>query len=511
MLVKIRRAISTLLPHGSVSRITVLVIIGDAILYSSGTVTSIVLARIIPVDAMATYRQVVYLTPLAQSLVEFGLASSIYRFWNLLSLPRRSTFLKMLIVLSIGLGSVASLGLAVITPFISQAYHNPDLMPALIITCIFPLLNILPLSIRPLQICRGRPLLATALQLIISLLNVFSLVIPLMLKASLLTALKVWILTDALNFAIVPFVFLPSILPHTPWWDKELFKEIWDYLWPLQAGRIPTIFSQYTDKIASSVYLSKDAFATYSLGAKEIPFVSQIGTSVSNVLVPKLVEDVSEDKIKQALARWRRACELTALFTYPIAGFCVFFSLPIVRLLYSSTYSGSSIPFMVYSFLTFLGVIDYGSLAKVFGQTKIIMRSSIISTVFLVVFSFPLTAFFGIWGISLTVLFSEIINVTVCMVSYVKSLKTSLNHLYPWKQLSSLFGMALASAGILRLTLYPLISARIAISVVNALIFLGGLFGLNLLLYAGLLLVTRNQLVLEYGNKILQVFATPKP
>jgi O-antigen/teichoic acid export membrane protein len=202
---------------------------------------------------------------------------------------------------------------------------------------------------------------------------------------------------------------------------------------------------------------------------------------------------------------------LTALFTYPIAGFCVFFSLPIVRLLYSSTYSGSSIPFMVYSFLTFLGVIDYGSLAKVFGQTKIIMRSSIISTVFLVVFSFPLTAFFGIWGISLTVLFSEIINVTVCMVSYVKSLKTSLNHLYPWKQLSSLFGMALASAGILRLTLYPLISARIAISVVNALIFLGGLFGLNLLLYAGLLLVTRNQLVLEYGNKILQVFATPKP
>ncbi len=286
-----------------------------------------VLARIIPVDAMATYRQVVYLTPLAQSLVEFGLASSIYRFWNLLPLPRRSTFLKMLILLSIGMGSVASLGLAILAPFISQSYHNPDLLPALLICSIFPLLNILPLSIRPLQICRGRPLLATALQLIISLLNVFSLVIPLMLKASLLTALKVWILTDAFNFAIVPFVFLPSILPNTPWWDKALFKEIWDYLWPLQAGRIPTIFTQYTDKIASSIYLSKDAFATYSLGAKEIPFVSQIGTSISNVLVPKLVEDVSENKIDLALARWRRACERYGPFYLPNCWFlCLFFT-----------------------------------------------------------------------------------------------------------------------------------------------------------------------------------------
>jgi O-antigen/teichoic acid export membrane protein len=511
MLARMKRAVSALLPRGSVSRITALVVLGDAILYSSGTITSIVLARIIPVDAMATYRQVVYLTPLAQNIVEFGLASSIYRFWNLLTIQRRSTFLKMLILLSIGLGTIASLGLAALTPFISSSYHNPDLLPALLICSIFPLLNILPLAIRPLQICRGRPLLATALQLVISLLNVFSLVIPLMLGYSLLTALKVWILTDALNFAIVPFVFLPSLLPGTPWWDKELFKEIWDYLWPLQAGRIPTIFTQYTDKIASSLYLTKEVFATYSLGAKEIPFIGQIGTSISNVLVPKLVEDVSTDRVNQALARWRRACERTAIFTYPIAGFCIFFSLPIVRLLYSSTYTASSIPFMVYAFLTFIRVIDYGSLAKVFGKTRIIMRSSIISAASLVVLSFPLTALFGIWGISLTVLFSVIINVGVFMFSYIKALKVDLNHLYPWKQLLALMGFSMASAGVLRAALYPLISDRIAISAINAVIFLTVLFGLDIMLYAGLLWVTKNQLFIEYRNKVVQVFAAPKP
>jgi O-antigen/teichoic acid export membrane protein len=507
---KAKRVISTLLPQHSTSRITVLVLVGDAILFSSTILAPMILARIIPVDSMATYRQVIYLAPLAQIIVEFGLASSIYRFWNLLDVRRRSTFLKMQIMLSIGLGLLGSLGLALLAPFIASSYHNPGLLPAIYICCLYPLFNILPQSIRPIQICRGQPMLATGLQLIISILNVLELVVPILLGYSLLTALAVWNFTSIANLVIVPLVFKPSILPGSPWWDKQLFKEIWEYLWPLQAGRIPGIFTLYTDKIATSVYMSKQAFAAYSLGAREIPFVGKIGASVSSVLIPRMIEDVTAGNTNLALVRWRRACERTAIISYPVVGFCVCFALPIVNFLFSSTYAESAIPFGVYALITYIRVIEYGSLAKVFGQTRTIMWASLISAAVMIVLSFPLTALFGIWGISTAVLISVFASAAYFLLFYIKRLNVNLSQLFPWKELLTHASVSLISAGFIRVVIFPMFSTFSSKSMLTSLIFLSIYFILDLILYFAFMFLVKNSIVMEYRNMVMKMIAKSK-
>lgn len=506
----IKRFLTVILPQRSTSRTTVLVIIGDAILFSSIIVTSMILARIIPVDSMATYRQVIYLAPLVQAIVEFGLASSIYRFWNLLDPLRRSTFLKMVITISLGMGLLGSLGLAVFAKIISQTYNNPLLFYALLIICLYPLFNILPLSIRPVQICRGEPMLATGLQLIISVLNVLELIIPIMLGYPLLVALAVWNFTSVANLVIVPLVFKPNILPGTPWWDKQLFKEIWDYLWPMQAARIPGLLTYNTDSIATSIYLNKQDFAAYSLGAREIPFIGKIGSSVSSVLVPKLIEDVSQGNIDTGMARWRHACERTAVLTYPIASFCVLFSLPIVTFLFSSTYAESAISFSAYACITYIRVIEYASLAKVFGKTKIIMRSAVVSTLTMIVLAFPMTYLFGMWGIATCLLLSVLSQAAFYIFSYVKNLKMSLNQIFPWKELLRQFLISVASAAIIRFTLYPLLTPPGTLSMVMAGFYLLVFFICDILVYLGLLILMKNSIFLEYKNKILRTMSTSK-
>ena len=362
--INIRSLIRHILPNGSISRNAVLVVIGDGITFTTTILISMILARIITLDDMATYRQVIYLGTMALTIVEFGLSSSIYRFWNLLDDCGRSTYIKMQLSLSMGLGLLVSIPLFILSPFLANIFHNPDLKIALWICAASPLVNIVPMTIRPVMICRGKPLTATLTQMLFSTAMVLAIIIPLAMGTKLTTALVIWMIVNVIEVGLTFLILRQEFLPNTPWWDKDKFKETWNYLWPIQAGRLPSILTSNVDKISTSIFLSTEAFAAYSTGARELPFIGIIGPSVSSVLIPSLVDDAEAGNVSSICRRWKSACEKSSIFTYPIVGFCIWFALPIVTFLFSSKYADSAIPFAVFSSITFIRVIEFGSLAK---------------------------------------------------------------------------------------------------------------------------------------------------
>jgi O-antigen/teichoic acid export membrane protein len=491
----INHIFTRLLPRGSNSRNSVLVVIGDGITFTSVFITSMILARIIPVDAMATYRQVLYLGGLAQSIVEFGLSSSIYRFWNLLDEQGRSTYIKMQLMLSMSLGLLASLVLAILAPFLAVWFHNPDLKLAMLICCTSPLVNIVPLTIRPVMICRGKPLWATSIALLFALAMVAAIIIPFTLGANLNQALIFWMLVNLIEVFLTFIILRPEILPGTPWWDRNFFRDTWNYLWPIQAGRIPGLVTTYTDKIATSIFLPVESFAAYSLGARELPFIGGIGSSISSVLIPSLVLDIEAGRIDEACQRWKRACERTSLLTYPIIGFCIWFCEPLVRFLYSSKYSSSSIPFAIYAAITFVRVIEYASLAKAFGKTDMIMKAAFSGTLTVLLFAFPFTIWFGIWGASFTVLLAICVSVGYWLFSYTKMLNRSLSSFYPWKRLLIMGLASIACAAIAGTLLEPIFHLSKSNDILDAGIRLAIFFAFDLVLY----------LVVLFGVRILRL------
>jgi O-antigen/teichoic acid export membrane protein len=424
-----------ILKRGKIGKQTILVVLGDAINFSSGIVATMILARLIPENIMGTYRQIMYLGPMAVSLSELGLSATIYRFWNILALKQKVFYCKMIVLLSLFLGISASITLALLSPLFSHWYHNPDLRLALLIAAPYPLATIPFMLVRPLMLSHGYFIRATSLETLFSLSSIFSLIVPLWLGCSMEKALFLWIGILLLWLMVIPLIFKKYLWQPGNWWCKGIFQDIWVYLWPIQIGRILGYVTAYMDKIVMSFFLTPQSFAVYSLGAREIPFISVIGFAAANVLMPHLVDDVNVNRYDQVRRRWRLACERTAMATYLFGAFCIWHAEDVIQFLFSSLYKESSVPFRIFAILTFLRVIEYASLAKAFGRSELIMKSAFFGAITMVVLSIPLTWSLEVTGMALAIISASISSAVFLLFEYKKMLRVPLDMFFPWQKL----------------------------------------------------------------------------
>jgi hypothetical protein len=138
------------------------------------------------------------------------------------------------------------------------------------------------------------------------------------------------------------------------------------------------------------------------------------------------------------------------------------------------------------------------------------MWASLISAAVMIVLSFPLTALFGIWGISTAVLLSVFASAAYFLLFYTKRLNVKLSQLFPWKELFLQLLISLLSAAIIRFTIYPLLTSETSLSVLKAGFYLLVFFICDMLVYVVLLFITKNSIFLEYKNKITRIMATSK-
>jgi O-antigen/teichoic acid export membrane protein len=192
--------------RGGVKKQTVIVVFSDAIKFASGLISTMILARVISVNSMGTYRQLMYLGLLAVAVTELGLSTSVYRFWNFLGKRKQSSYAKMLVVFSFCLGGAGTVLLAASASLFSTLYHNPDLRTALLISAPLPLATLPLMLVRPILISRGDTLQGTLLETLFSLTSIFSLVIPLWLGESLPVSLAWWIGVSLLRLIALPVV-----------------------------------------------------------------------------------------------------------------------------------------------------------------------------------------------------------------------------------------------------------------------------------------------------------------
>lgn len=424
---------------GNIKKQSIIIIFGDGIKFFLFFVSSIILARLISVNKMGTYRQIKYIAPLMVSTIDFGIGSTVYRFWNIFQDNKRIVYLKMVILLSILLGVIGSILLFILSEPISNWYNNPHLEYGLFIVIPFPLF-IIPISfLRPLLISEKKALRATLYTILFSLFDVISIVIPIAYGFSLFFALRVWIATFLIKVIILIIEIYKYISQISKWWDNNLFSEVWEYLWPIHLGRFPGYITNYLDKIATSIYLSASGYAVYSMGARELPFIGSISYSISNVIIPNLVTDVEKGKYGRVAQRWRNVCEYTAMVTYPIAAFSIWYAVPIMKFLYSISYTDSSVPFRVFSAITFIRVVEYSSLAKSFGRSDIILKSSIIGAGSMLGLIFGLTKYLGVFGTAASVFISTLMTALYFLIKYRELLDVPLNTYFPIFRLIILF------------------------------------------------------------------------
>ena len=484
----IRNSVSQLLPQG-IGRQAALVVIGDAINFTTGFISSMILARIIPVDVMGTYRQVMYLAPMVASIVELGISGTVYRYWNFFDEAQRASYTKMITIVTCFLGVIGTAILAVCAVPLARWYHNPALQTAVLITAAYPMATIPLMLLRPVLLSQGYSLRATFLETFFSLMSILSILMPLWMGLSLNAALSIWIIVSLLRLVAFP-LFVGEYLQLTgSWWDWHIMREVWSYLWPIQVGRLPGYITSYLDKVVTSLFFSTKDFAIYSMGAREIPFIGVMGMSVANVLTPHLVDDIKEQRYGQAFLRWRKACERTALVTYPIAAFCCWYAVPVMQFLYSATYTESSIPFQVFAALTFVRVVEYASLAKAMGRSDLIMRYAFVGAGVMFLCIVPLGWMMKGFGIALAFLLATLASSTYILFKYKQIFNVNINTFFPWPRLSLILLISLISAACSSFILGPVFVLNNNLGIFNLGAKLGALFAASCAVYVVLLWV----------------------
>jgi hypothetical protein len=136
-------------------------------------------------------------------------------------------------------------------------------------------------------------------------------------------------------------------------------------------------------------------------------------------------------------------------------------------------------------------VIEYASLAKVFGRSDLVMNSAFICAITIAVAIFPLAWLLGSVGIALAYLLSNVTTGAYLLFVYKKILKARLNDFYPWLRLLALAGLAFAGAAASSLVLAPWLHLDANTRILDLLwklvvlfAFSGSLYGILVFLFA---------------------------
>jgi O-antigen/teichoic acid export membrane protein len=116
-----------------------------------------------------------------------------------------------------------------------------------------------------------------------------------------------------------------------------------------------------------------------------------------------------------------------------------------MRFLLSSTYEESSVPFRFFAAITYLRVVEYGSIPKAFGRTRSIFIMTLVAAVVLGVVAIFLTPRFGIAGMALSVVISEAAANVYMLFENKRILLRPLRDFFPWGQLMTLAFLSIVS------------------------------------------------------------------
>src|SRR5260221_4244064 len=427
---------------------TILVVFGDGFNAASTLITSMILARIMLQSDMGTYRQILLIGSILILVFEMAISSSVYRFWNIMKGEDQDSFGLMIFFFLCVLGIIAGLAMALVAYPLARLYNNPDRAWALLITAPFPISIMLPKMVRPVWISQGRSWQATSFDFILAFTSIIALIIPRMFGATFQQTLMWWSFSNIMN---VPCTIWA--LNHFLHWKKDFLKwnivaQVWKYLWPIQISRMPTLLLTSLDKFVISTIATPAAFAIYSLGARELPFVSTINTSMAMVMVPRMVGEIQREQFDRVSQLWRSACEKTAIFIYPVGAFAVVYSLPLVKFLFSSQYEESSIPLRIFAFLIFVRIVDYASIATALGRSDLILKLTVMAVGSLIVLSVPLTLIFGANGMAVATVLSTALGSWLYLFEYRHLLKVPILRFFPLPDLLETLIIAFVAVGL---------------------------------------------------------------
>jgi len=345
--------------------------------------SAMVLSRYLSKEEYGTYRQIIYIYTLLQGVFAAGLPSAYSYFLPKLDMRQGKQLSKLLLLFFVILGALLSMVFYLGAPLLASALDNPALTDNLRLFSPIPFFLIPTLGIEGLFTAVRKTEQLLVYNITTKFFMFFCLISPVIFwESSVDKIIYGWIVSAVFSFVMAlafknrPFKTVKS--SKLPFKISAIFK----YTIPIMLTSYITVLQKSADQFFISRYYGESAFAEYSNGFFEIPFVGMIVGAVSAVMIP-IFSGAGNDPIKlqNAVTSWRNALDKCIYLIYPLLCVCFVFAAEVIVLIYGEKYESSVPYFKLALFLNFFNIVLINPIIIALGKTKFYLSYNIICAI----------------------------------------------------------------------------------------------------------------------------------
>lgn len=420
----------------------------------------IVLVRIFEPQAFGTYKQLFLIYGTLFSLMQIGMAESLYYFLPLK--PEKSgRFLTNATLLLAASGLVAFGGLTWGASAIAGWMGNPALEEHLPWIGGYLLFMLASAGLEITMICGKSYQAASVTYAVSDLLRATLLVLP----ALLLEDLR-WLLAGGVAFAGGRFVVQAVLMRRRfgggpaeerggglrPDW--KLLRSQLAYTLPFQAAVIVEVVQLNLHQYAVSYWFDAATFAIYSVGCLQIPLVDFAASSAGSVLMVGMGDSLKEGDREEAREVWLATTRKLALLIVPMVAVLLLVARDLIPFLFTAEYRASVPVFMVWTGAVLMSVLQTDAALRSFAAVRFILVMNLVRLgVIAGLIYFAVSALGLVGAVAVTVLGMAVAK-GLALARLRRHLQTDWRELLPWKDLLAI-GAASAAAAIPAALLRP--------------------------------------------------------
>jgi O-antigen/teichoic acid export membrane protein len=399
------------------------------------------LARLLPLEELGSYRTFFLLYATCFGLAQLGLAESLYYF-----VPRQPHLAgryganAALTLTFSGCVCLALLWLA--RTRIADHFSNPDLPRYLLLLGGFLTLMLVTTVFEILMVSRKRHLNAAVTYALSDITRTAFFIVPALVFVSVEA-----VFAGATAFAAVRLALMLLVLGRTlgdvrP--DLALWRTQLAYALPFAlAVSVEVILVTYHQYVVGGSF-DRATFAVYSTACMAIPLVDLIMTSTTSVMMVKMAEDSGDPRL--ALSLFHETVSRLAFLLMPVGIGLSVLAQPFIVALFTAQFQAGVPIFSVWALTVLPAIVAVDAVLRAYAQTRWLLAMNLLRLGFVVALIGWFLGGFGLVGAVLVTVLATVAAKAFALVRVSRLMRVGLAQVLPWAALARLTLRAVVAA-----------------------------------------------------------------
>ena len=420
--------------------------VGRFVAFSFVFAIPLVLVRVFSPEEFGLYKQLFLIHETLSLSLTLGLSASIFYFIPHYPSNWRAYLYQTLFILGC-LGMLGAGGLVAFKSQVAGLLNNPDLEFYIPYLATYTGISLLTANLENIMVVLKHSRLVAWTIALSDFLRAF-----LMIGAAIWAHSMLVLVLAALGWMICRLIMLLLYLRTlgVSWWVRpELARvtEQFRYSIPFGLAVMLVVFSDSLHQYVVSYKYNPALFAIYSVGCLQIPVISMVYSSVSEVTLVRLMELLKDGNLEECVQVIGESVGKLCLLLIPLYVWVTVNARDVIVFLFTERFEESADIVKIFLGVILLAVFQLDYVPRAFADTRFILQVNIVRFVLTTILLFVLTGLMGMHGAALAVVLALGATKLLIVLKVKALLHTDLKHLFPWRQLGRI-GTASVMAGL---------------------------------------------------------------